>query len=332
LWAGFLTCRPSSWPLKKFAAYLLFCGACFAIFVFYYAYAIMRNFPQVSGEDILFLKEMAKLRFSPALIEYGRHLLKFLYTYCFTFPLFPLAACSCFILLFKGSAEHKKNAMLFLSWAVGVGIVAVGMVSLDQEAARLLNRLPLEIDFIRGTRLWILIAIVVCFYALRTLGQKIPCPRIIIPLRVTALIIFMVFLYQNSSHPLAATVLGQGGITWERGENHRVLIEAVKQYTPPGAAILFNTRDSAIRYAALRSMPYNSKDGALFFLARGVDALRQWQFWREILSANSPAMLRACGIPYIIFGDPSQFQEISNHFNILWQNERYMLVKNPEVE
>jgi len=182
--------------------------------------------------------------------------------------------------------EEKRNIRAVTMWLLGILCVSVLFPMSDFAIAKMLQRNPLEIQFLRALRNFIPLFYILFLWPFAWLynkgkgGGKRGIYERTIPVLICA---GFIILWGGANGFLKTPLLSKTVACWEEGkviclENNELAIRAdffntVRELTPPGARILSD--DLAIRYYSLRPLAYSKKDGATFSFSNHA-ALSNW--------------------------------------------------------
>ncbi len=338
-WLGFLICRPAgaSWP--RHLVWMIFCGLCFLVAAGPFAAHYLKPGVSLGPDDAAFMRHILRVRFDIEFTEYFKGIAKFVLHYT-VLPVFPLAIFSAVIIKRFGGEREKALLRQLGMWTIGTLCIGVVMFTADQEISRMLNRHHFEFDLIRTLRFLVFLSISAIFLASTPFmglavkkgqkyyrGAKIIFALVCIGFFIGGsqdLIRNSLFYYWNNIDKERFSSVYASNI------NRAQMIEAVKKFTEPGAAILALGEEQAIRYDAQRSLIYCRKDPGVLYYAKAVNQLKLWDNIRMCLD-ESPTSYINCAIKYnaeyIISNRPQDLTMLQEFGSVLWTNGIYTLVK-----
>lgn len=337
-WLGFALCRPTGVSLARHMAWMLFCGGCFLAAMGPFALSYLKPAPSLSSDDIAMLREVLLLRYDAEFTYYWQALGRYFLHY-FILPLFPVGLAGGWILHRWGTAEEKAAAGQFAMWTLGV-LGVVGLFILDQETALRLGRHHYEFDLIRCLRFLLFFAMCTGFMGINVLLRILP-PQRVWQRRLAALAwagLFLGLFIGGQSDQTRISLLW----FWNKLDSARyeeaygpqlqraAMIEALKTYTEPGAAIFYPEEDLAIRHNALRSLTHSWKDVGIFYYGKNIDKLRQWNRIHQQLLTSPTAYIdvaRQTGADYLLSKRPQDRALLEKQGPVVWSGDGYVLIR-----
>lgn len=182
--------------------------------------------------------------------------------------------------------DEKKKVIAVTMWLAGVLSVSVLFPMVDFAIAEVLDRNPLEIQFLRAMRNFFPLFYILFLWPFasmyNTVKSKDPASTL---KKVSCVLLCIGFLalWCNDVQFLATPLISRTLGCWNDGkavcpENEELAVRSeffrlIKEETPEGASILSD--DLAIRYYSLRPLAFAKKDGASFSFSNH-NALLAW--------------------------------------------------------
>jgi len=181
------------------------------------------------------------------------------------------------------------------AWWAGIIFTSVLIPIVDHKVTASMNRVPFEVDLIRGLRYTIPLILITSFLLVRDIAREInhKFNNKIIPIIsvLSAIGFVLLWIGQNGffNHPHINRIIScvrQGSITCPLSieDQQRIdFLDAVKEKTSPGSRIMSKHFDDlAIRYHSLRPLVYSFKDGGAFLYANHVQLLEWYEQFNEM--------------------------------------------------
>lgn len=298
IWLGFWIYVPTSWSWAQKISALFGVGLGYVITIIPFALNYFTYHAPSQAQDHQQVWGMVSSSLCPGFSNIFYTLEAF-----FTDPLLIwLFLCLVLSLLYLTRRYPEKRLVGLLSaWLSGILLIAVIIPLAEQAISRVLQRIPLELDLIRGIRFIIPLSLIATFLALATwragavgLGRRWPF-----------LIFALILLISTQKNTISVLVrpLKQAGF-WQTSHSQRDLQEALEflrcQPTASGSVLSLLPRHQtlAIRYYSLKPLAYCSKDGPTFayanhagLLAWQENSLKVREFLTAPLAANQIAEL-----------------------------------------
>lgn len=204
--------------------------------------------------------------------------------------LYGLAALAGVALVARLRPADDRALPMVLLWALGIGLVALGLPLLDQTLARARGALPLQYELVRGLRFFVPLVLLLCLWPLRELEryfqrrrQRWPA-RGMLALGVALSTAWMVgHLPAEPRAALACWSQGRFLCVPAHWPDVAEAMAAVRRHVPPGMA-MFSTRETypvRLRYGALRPLVYSDRDLSTLAYRRGPELVTWYRRWRE---------------------------------------------------
>jgi hypothetical protein len=276
IWLGFLVYLPASWSWVKKILVLVGVGMIYVISIapFAFNYFIYHSPSLTLAYQQVW--EIVASCFCPSYLDIFSTLIKF-----FTDPLLVwLFFCLLVSTLYLSRRYPEKRLPGLLSaWLGGILLTAVIIPIADQTVSRVLQRIPFELDLIRGLRFIIPLSLIATFLALATWRPYARGFGGRWPFLVFALIL-LIGTQKGTISPLFRN-WKQAGF-WQTSPMQGDLQEALEflrcQSTARGSVLSLLPRHQtlAIRYYSLKSLAFSFKDGPTFAYANHTSLLA-WQ-------------------------------------------------------
>ena len=278
IWLGFLVYLPASWSWAKKIFVLLGTGLIFVIIIIPFAFNFFTYHAPSQTQDHQRVLELIKSCFCPGFLDLSQTLVAFI-----TDPLLVwLFFCLLFSLLYLTRQYQEKRLVgLLWAWLMGIILTAVIIPIADQAISRVLQRIPFELDLIRGLRFIVPLSLIATFLALATWRASASGLWHRWPFLVFALIL-LISTQKNTIAPLFRPFKQTG--FWQTSPRQRDLQEALEflRCQPiangPVLSLLPRHQTLAIRYYSLKPLAYCLKDGPTFAYANHAGLL----VWQEI--------------------------------------------------
>ena len=344
LWLSFAASRPQGLSRPRHILQLLLTGGCFLLAMLPYAFTYLHaSGVKLGPDDVAFMAHILRTRFNIEYAEYLDGMLRFLRQYTLL-PVIPLALWGTWMIARHGTPREKLIGKHVWLWIAGTYVVILLFV-LDQEISRALGRMHLEFDLVRVHRFLPFFAISLVFLGANILWRETVC-RATRPLRQRIIAgLFCLGLtigfFCGGLHDMARVSFAW---YWNRLDAARYeaaygpqlrraeMVQALRKHTRPGESIFFAREDQAIRYNALRPLTYGWKDACLLYYAKALDPLHEWEHIEAALKTSPTAYIDA-GLStdpdYLLSDRPEDRALLESRVGpVIWENERYLLVKN----
>ncbi|MDR0466959.1 MAG: hypothetical protein LBH94_06340, partial [Deltaproteobacteria bacterium] len=360
MWLGLWHFRPEGFTRKRHLMHMLLAGVCFVLpatpfIINYIGFSAAGELNRLSPEDLLFLREVAVYRYEETATQLGPQLLTFILQMMFQPPLLPLALLGAWVVHRYGNDKERDLLPMLGLWTLGI-VLVVAAHALDQEIARRLERLPLEVDMVRTTRFIPVFCFMATFMGVAVYWDTgILQARLAwahrIPVMLAALILGL-FLLQSAVQPilfLALPLNASQAATRAKDRANGELVQALGDLTPPGSKIFLESGDYLVRYAALRNLAFSHKDGTMLY-ARNVSGLKDWYPMAlelgnpdnlgfigkpsrnaDIAEGVKPETLIACArrtdADYLVVHAPGHLPLLQKAGEIIWNNSHYVMLR-----
>ncbi len=310
------------------------------------------HFGDIDEQDLTQVQNIIRYRHAEGMIDIGSAIDGFFNTaiasHWINVVFFTLAFVSLLGMLWlhfrNGDVPYSISVVCFLAGLVSISIL---FPMVDFSVAQLLNRNPLQIQFLRTLRNYFPL---VFLSALWPLAYAYQCNKLKLRNRAIAAV-FGILLLTGWGWRTEFMNLPVVAKTWQCWINKSVVcpepesdpraefFEAVYKLTPPGSTIL--AEDLAVRYYALRPLIFSKKDGATFAFSDH-NSLLNWypkslrfdeiNRLREDKSAFAQAYWQFAdelGADYVVL-ETEGFKGIPAQFSmdkIIFQNHLFTLVK-----
>lgn len=344
IFAGYAFTRPEGCPLRRHFAWLFVCAVSFVCPLLPCFVTTMGGSKSISPEDARFFHEMFennfRLRFGAPFADLGR----FIWRYCFSRPLIPLAALGAWASRAYGGDRLRGIMNICLLWLLGLFLSGTCLAWLELSIASELGRISILHQMIRVTRFCVPVFYIIMACGLCACFQKWG-PGVRAAVFSVLLITFIPVCYISLGHLTAyASYYVQHNLgvkNWftemfdrqvEREKARREAMLAVKRLVPPDEMVFSNTGDPAVRYLGLRSLGYTFTDGAHLFFRRDAAGCRRWletsaelkrpggyiEAWRK-----SPAQ-------YLLTDHPDDERHLAGE--TIWRGKSHILVRKKAQE
>lgn len=335
---------PANFTLRRHILLLFGCGILFLCPLMPYAFSTMSGGNGISQEDAVFFQEMFERNFRLRFGSPFEDLCRFIWRYCASRPLIPMAFLGALATHFYGNKRQKFILRVCALWLFGFFLCGTCLSWIEQAIMDSLGRLSILHQMIRITRFCVPIFYIImgcglcsCFFKWRKRT------------RIAAFVILFLILF-----PVSYISLGQltayasyyvqhnlGVKNWftemfdrqvEREKARREAMLAIKRLVPPGEMVFSNTGDPAVRYLGLRSLDYTFTDGTHLFFRRDAAGCRRWLETSAELKRpggyieawwKSPAQ-------YLLTDQPDDERHLAGE--TIWRGKSHILVRKKAQE
>ena len=293
IWLGFLVYIPASWSWAKKIFVPLGNGLIYVIAIAPFASNYFTYHSPGQTLDYQQVWEIIASCFCPSYLNIFSTLIKFITDPLLVWLFFCLIVS---ILYLTRQYPEKRLVGLLSAWLGGIILTAVVIPITNQAISRVLQRIPFELDLIRGLRFIIPLSLIATFLALATWRPDARGFRGRWPFLVFAFIL-LISTQKGTISPLFRN-WKQAGF-WQTSPLHRDLQGALEflrcQPTARGSVLSLLPRHQtlAIRYYSLKPLAFSFKDGPTFayanhagLLAWQENALKLRQFLTIPLASN----------------------------------------------
>jgi len=285
IWLGLWLVHPKDWSWKKRVLVMLGLGIIFVLSAAPFAVNYFTHHEQGSSGNYEAILSIIQNFFPKNLLNVWEALQDF-WKIITNSGLFPLAILGVAI-LWVIKRHDRKILLVILTWAAGLGLIAVVIPAIERTIEHYFKLLPLETELMRGLRYFIPIMLLFCLWPLSELSQRLKNRAAARSIAVLGLLLtgYWVLTYPPDFDKIgpALTCLGQGKLVCVTDETVTQEIEVIKANVPQGAPIFAYTTGGPsfsysleIRYAAERPLVYSFKDRGLLGYANHT-ALLDWQ-------------------------------------------------------
>ena len=276
IWLGFLVYIPASWSWAKKIFVLLGNGLIYMIAIAPFASNYFTYHSPGLTLDYQQVWEIIATCFCPSYLNIFSTLIKFI-----TDPLLVWLFCCLIVSIIYLMRRYPEKRLpgLLLAWLGGILLTAVVIPITNQAISRVLQRIPFELDLIRGLRFIIPLSLIATFLALATWRPDARGFKGRWPFLVFAFIL-LISTQKGTISPLWRN-WKQAGF-WQTSPLHRDLQGALEflrgQPTDRGSVLPLLPRHQtlAIRYYSLKPLAFSFKDGPTFAYANHAGLLA-WQ-------------------------------------------------------
>lgn len=272
------------------------------------------------------------------------------------------AALGVGIVLWLRREDRRAVAVVGLWWGA-LTIVTILVPLTEQSIARAWERLPLEVDLVRGIRYFVPLMLLLCLWPLAEIDRRSGRARAGLGLRigVCALGLALVVVWARLPQPYyarwqdpvrSAIDCWRGGqLTCPPGHGLYAAdaIQAVERETPPGSRILPMVLGVQIRYMARRPVVYDEKDRGVLAYANHRKLL-EWLAVRRrveaILRTKGPdlqfygliSLARELEAEYVLVktefagGHSPVARDSYLGYPVVYENKRYVLLETRRLE
>lgn len=356
IWLGLWTARPPGESRGRQALRLVGCGALFllASAPFLAVYLGAHAHGRVAPERFAEVSAVMRALLPRGYLDAPFALREFAAGFLDARALYWLGAAAGVALVVWRWPALRPRAALLGAWIGGLLAVSFAGPFVEQRLAEPLQRLPAQIDLIRGIRYLVPMALLAAFWPLAALdadlrrrGGHAVARGALLAAGVAALAGWLAL------HPIEE--LRRTAECWRRGRlvclppgwpPAAEAIEQVARETPPGARILPTRLGYAmqIRYHALRPVVHSHRDFSALLYANH-DRLLEWyaehraeeavlaRTTREARFAGHLERAARLGADYVLLDPthlPARLPERGSHpvpWERVWRNERYALVR-----
>jgi hypothetical protein len=267
---------------------------------FTWSYISRTAFGDISNLDHDLLITIMKHRFIPGFLDLRRGFIDFLRIVVLSDWInFSLWAWTFFAGILYGITKFRKkeqwHGFTLAAWWVGILFTSVLIPIVDHKVTASMNRVPFEVDLIRGLRYTIPLVLTTSFLLVRDIARSInhKFKNEIIPIIsvLSAIGFVLLWIGQNDffNHLYINRIIScvrQGSIICPLStkDQQRIdFLDAVKEKTSPGSRIMSNNFDDlSIRYHSLRPLIYSYKDGGAFLYANHIQLLEWYEQFNEM--------------------------------------------------
>ncbi|MEL6150055.1 MAG: hypothetical protein AAFR56_10575, partial [Chloroflexota bacterium] len=345
LWLGLWLFQPVDWSIVKRLTVMFGLGMVFLLTITPFAINYLTSYESGVVFDEGTVLQITTERYARGYYELDYALRRFTVeslTRYFT----PLFFAGSILLYVRGTPQRKEQVRLIWVWAAGLLIVSVGLMWLDHAIARRLERLPYQVDLIRGIRYLIPLGALLAVW----LGQFVRSEirnlsvRVIASMPVFAILLFAPIV--RGIEPGLLTLI-HNGQPQNTDESLYELVTYMDTLDRDTSTILFaNAAERlevplALRYSYGFPLVYTFKDGGM--LAYGdVNRLLIWNNLRQTLGYldaldDNPTILveqnhlmQQVSADYLLFMGPGipRAEPVINRagFELAFSNARYVLL------
>ena len=349
LWLGFLAYVPGRWRVVPSVFVMLALGGLFlAVTVpFLWHYLTFQEMgPSASYAEV---HRIVEARLLPGFLDLGQALQDFARKWA-SIPGRWIAWLWAFlgvVLLLMLRRRDKASVLVPLLWLVGVVIASVVLPLIDHTIARAHQSFPVQYDLIRGIRYLVPFLLLFSLWPLAEMTRRFRASGYRVGSSSTIILGgVLVAIWSYWHPPLSPTRLfscwstGRLACGWIPAPAADAL-RAIRARVPPGVPILATELELPIRYASLRPVVWNYKDGGLLAYVNH-DELIEWNARKRELSIalltedsgirlqRLAALGEKTGARFLflradlIDDVPTQAREV------VWMNEVYALIALPE--
>lgn len=343
IYIGYIFTRPPKISLTRHFLLLGMCGICFFLPLLPYIFSTMGN-KSISPEDGQFFLQMFeqnfRLRFGPPFSDFA----KFLWRYTFSRPLLPLTILGMWAAMLLGDSNIKAILRICLLWLLGLFICGTCLAWLDFTIAEAMGRISVLHQMIRVSRFFIPVFYIImgaglsaCWLKMRS-GWRICSFALLLILLLPVCHISLGHLTAYASYYVQHSL---GVRNWFTGmydkqavrENERrQAMLAVKNLVPQDSLVFSNNGDPAVRYLGLRSLAHTFTDGAHLFFRRDAEGCKNWLETEKKLREPGGYMdaWQKSSAEYLLTDRPEDWKGSGD--NIVWKNDRYLLIRKDEKQ
>lgn len=201
--------------------------------------------------------------------------------------------------------DEKRNVRAVTMWVAGILSVSILFPMVDFAIAKILQRNPLEIQFLRALRNFMPLFYILFLWPFAVLFRRGEKKFTFHKVMSVVFCVGFLILWCNENEFFATPLLSRTLTCWKEGriicpENEELAVRddffsAVKDMTPSGSRILSD--DLAIRYYSLRPLAFSKKDGATFSFSNHA-ALLDW--YEKSLLYDELGLLKGDWDQYIV--------------------------------
>ena len=269
IWLSALVYLPRHWPWARKIGWMFFNGIIFVLVIMPFAWHYLGNYAHGVTANYEQVHEAILFRFEDFL-DLPQSLRDFiLYSSLRPYWIFAIGFGVPIVLWLH--RDHRQSLYAIGWWVGGLVFVSIVLALFDQALARMLGRLPLQVDLVRGIRYLIPLMLIFCLWPFAELDQKFSDSRQM--RRVLAIAGAVLVVSWGVVHPYTPArlflyyqhCLHQGKLVcFQPGHAEKVdVLEAVRTLTGEQARLLVEEDPLTVRYYALRPVVYAPKDGGI---------------------------------------------------------------------
>ena len=291
IWLSLLGSKPAAWGWRKHIGWMLLLGLIFIGVALPYVITYLANHVQGASASYDLVLTVITRYFPHNLLDIPAALGEFL-PLMVKPALLPLALAALVVLcLFPAS---RRDLRLVLLWIAGILLTALLLPWALHTLERILRRIPLETELVRGIRYLIPFMLLFVLWALAELASRIRFRSIALLAAAAGLLFVLGWGLYTYPPPRelssALTCLSQGKILCLPADDYELAIRALRELTPPGAPVYATFANSSrlsyampVRFNALRPLVYSNKDRGMLVYSNPA-ALQRWY---DMLQATS---------------------------------------------
>ncbi len=286
LWFGFWFFQPHTWSLKKRIMAMFALGALFLLAAAPFIINYLTSHTHVTTPEYQQIYAIMESRFISGYLDIPRAFLDFLKLIMKQKAVMIFAVLSP-ILVLKLWPESRNGLRLFGAWLLGILIISVLVPWAEQSIARINRTIPLEIDFIRGIRYIVPVALIFFLWALAAIFRNIKKSWWVVLMSITLVLNYAVkntFSQVRTNEVLARLYRGEIFLIQKREQEIIDALNAICRLTPAGSRILPMDLGLQIRYYAMRPVVYDWKDGGALSYTNHEGLLAWYEKNRQINS------------------------------------------------
>ncbi|MCL4562399.1 MAG: hypothetical protein M1281_17530 [Chloroflexi bacterium] len=272
IWLSLWIFVPKDWSTRKKVGVMLGLGLTAVLVALPFAANYLRSHNQGSSADYSTIYNIIKtffprnlLNIPNAMADFGKNMARYgLYPAC-------LAGLAIVWLLMR---KERKSLRLMITWILGILLMAVAIPWIEQTVELYLRMLPLETELVRGIRYLIPFMLLFCLWPLSELYRRATKAWLSRSVLVLGTALVAVWVAMNPPYPAmlakAASCFSSGKIVCQTPNDLSLVIDAIRQDTPPGATIFSSTAMRSeesyaifVRYLSLRPLVFSYKDRGL---------------------------------------------------------------------
>ena len=285
IWLSLWLCHPAHWSPTERIGRMLWLGGLFVAVIAPFAYNYFVHFEHGPTSDYELMIDTFRRIYAPGYLELPKTI-GLVTSDMLRRGLLPFGIVGV-TLAFALRPQDRRVLLLAGAWLVGVLLVSTVLPLVEHELSRRLQRLPGQLDLVRGVRYMIPLSLLFGFWGMAAIQARLPKRHAQLVIGAIGLGLTVAWSAQNP--PLggekALDCLARGRILCGNAGDHRLIaaLKAVQQRTEPEASILpALSRQSgggllkalAVRYHARRSVVYLGKDRGILGYSNHAALLR----------------------------------------------------------
>ena len=356
LWLGFWVSAPRPWSVKKRVLYMFLTGLLFVAVSVPFGIIYLKNHVHGTVENYPWVMEIFRYRLAEGFLNMPKAVSEAFWKLTISMVL-PLGLIGMAVTCWVTGASRGKLRVIGC-WLAGILFVSVAVPLVEQAVARAARDLPVELDLVRSIRLLAPIMLLLYAWGMVELAKKFqrrlwPQPVLVI----LSLLWVGYFAYQLPPGAWRNWSVPRQRRRWPgiiprlerhmpqrpaRAAHHQAVL-AVRDHTPVRSRILpLGVDPLAVRYAALRPVVFNDKDGACFLYANH-KKLPQWyrrskryrtftepwnRPWKQDEVTKMMEWSRQLGADFLVVArTKAPNLAFPAGLDVVWSNEYYGLVR-----